>query len=268
MIRAGVIGHPIGHSLSPRIHNQWFEDVGIEGQYEAVDASPQAFEATVHELMDEGWAGLNVTIPHKAAARELAGETSAAADLIGAANLLIFRDGDIVADNTDVFGFEMSLEAIGVSRSPEHAVVLGAGGAAGAVLYALRGAGRVTLLNRTRERAEAVADRFSHIEVRDWADRDAAAAEAPDLLVNTTSLGMEGQPPLDLHFGNDVPRAAVDIVYGKGPTPFLKLAKSGGVEKLTDGLAMLVYQAAPSFEAWTSCFPDADRTLSELRASL
>ncbi|MEO1659018.1 MAG: shikimate dehydrogenase [Pseudomonadota bacterium] len=268
MIRAGVIGHPIGHSLSPRIHNQWFEDVGIEGEYQAIDAAPEAFEATVHEMADEGWAGLNVTIPHKASALELATERSAAAEIVGAANLLTFRDSDIIADNSDVFGFEMSLDEIGVSKSPRHAVVLGAGGAAGAVLYALRSAEKLTLLNRTRERAEALASRFGNIEVRDWDERDAVVAEAPDLLVNTTSLGMAGQPPLELTFGDEAPAAAVDIVYGKEPTPFLRMAERAGIEKRTDGLPMLVFQAAPSFEAWTSCFPDAGRTLSELREEL
>ncbi|MEO1042707.1 MAG: shikimate dehydrogenase [Pseudomonadota bacterium] len=268
MIKAGVIGHPIAHSLSPRIHNQWFDDVGIEGAYQAIDAAPQAFEAAVHGLVEEAWAGLNVTIPHKRSALELASERSPAAEAVGAANLLTFADGEIFADNSDVFGFEMSLDHIGVTRSVGHAVVLGAGGASAAVLYALRDSDRVTLLNRTRERADALATRFPQIEVRDWDERNALVAEAPDLLVNTTSLGMAGQPSLELDFAGPVPKAAVDIVYGKEQTPFLAMAEAGGVEKLTDGLAMLVFQAAPSFEAWTGCFPDADRTLSELRATL
>lgn len=268
MIRAGVVGHPISHSLSPRIHNQWFEDVGIEGHYEALDVAPKAFEAAVMECADEGWAGLNITIPHKAGALEIAQERSAAAEVVGAANLLIFRDGEIIADNTDVFGFEMALDHIGVSKTPSHAVVLGAGGASGAVLYSLRHAGRVSLLNRTRQRAEALATRFGNVDVRDWDERNALVAEAPDIVINTTSLGMKDQPPLELSFGEAVPAAAVDIVYGQKPTPFLTKAKNAGVEKLTDGLAMLVYQAAPSFEAWTGCFPDADRTLTDLRAEL
>ncbi len=268
MIRAGVVGHPISHSLSPRIHNQWFEDVGIEGHYEALDVAPKAFEASVMECVDEGWAGLNITIPHKAAALEIAQERSAAAEAVGAANLLIFRDGEIIADNTDVFGFEMALEHIGLSKAMSHAVVLGAGGSSGAVLHSLRGADRVTLLNRTRERADALASRFNNVDVRDWDERDALVAIAPDVLINTTSLGMKGQPPLELSFAGRVPGAAVDIVYGQEPTPFLTQAKDAGVERLIDGLAMLVYQAAPSFEAWTGCFPDADRTLTELRADL
>ena len=268
MIRAGVIGHPISHSLSPRIHNQWFEDVGIEGDYEAVDAAPQTFEATVYGLIDQGWAGLNVTIPHKAAALELSQERSQAADAVGASNLLVFRDGEIIADNTDVFGFEMSLDHIGLTTSLEHVVVIGAGGASAAVLFALRASKRVSLVNRTRERADALASRFSNVTVCDWDARHSLLGTAPDLVVNTTSLGMAGQPPLDVSFGEAAPGAAVDIVYGKEPTPFLQMAEAAGVDKRTDGLAMLVYQAAPSFEAWTGCFPDADRTLSELRVSL
>ncbi|MEM6913122.1 MAG: shikimate dehydrogenase [Pseudomonadota bacterium] len=268
MIKAGVIGHPISHSLSPRIHNQWFDDVGIEGAYQAIDAAPQAFEAAVYGLVEQAWAGLNVTIPHKIAALEIALERSPTAEAVGAANLLTFVGGDVYADNTDVFGFERSLEEIGVSPSVEHAVVLGAGGAAAAVLYALRNSARVTLLNRTRERADALASRFPHVEACDWSERDGLVAQAPDLLVNTTSLGMTGQPDLELAFGDAVPAAAVDIVYGKEPTPFLRMAKAAGVEKLMDGLGMLVFQAAPSFEAWTGCFPDADRTLAEVRSSL
>ena len=167
VIRAAVLGHPIDHSLSPHIHNRWFEEHGIDGHYEAIDVAPDALADTVQRLADEGYAGVNVTIPHKEHALKLAGRATEAARSVGASNLLLFKEGKIVADNTDELGFRASLMAMESAVDPGHAVVLGAGGAASAIVYALRQATTVTVLNRTRVKAEKLAATYKNVVVAD-----------------------------------------------------------------------------------------------------
>lgn len=261
VIRAGVVGHPIGQSLSPDIHGAWFADTGIEGSYEKIDASPDAFVAAIERLKDEGWVGVNVTVPHKERALAIADETSKAAKAIGAANLLRFVSGRIVADNTDWWGFTRAIETAGLSACVECAVVLGAGGAAAGILYALRESREVLILNRTRQRAEDLASRFPNASADEWGRRHELVASSPQLLVNTTSLGMEGQPPLDLRFGGSVPDAVVDIVTKPLPTPLMTDAEAAGVGVVMGGLPMLVYQAVPSFAAFTGHEPPAPEAI-------
>ncbi|MEM9810792.1 MAG: shikimate dehydrogenase [Pseudomonadota bacterium] len=268
MIRAAVLGHPIGHSLSPHIHNRWFAEHGLDGTYEAIDASPDDFEAVARRLADEGYAGVNVTIPHKEQALKIAHRATEAARAVGAANLLTFQDGRILADNTDELGFRASLMALDSPVDPGHAVVLGAGGAAAAIVYALRHATTLTVLNRTRTKAEKLALAHKNVVVADWDDRNSIIAQRPELLVNTTSLGMTGHLPLDLTFETHAPRTVMDIIYTPSPTDLMQKAKAAGAKHVADGLAMLVYQAAPSFEALTGIRPHARSALDALRSEL
>ena len=263
VIKAGVLGYPIGQSLSPFIHGRWFENAGLNGTYEAIAVLPEEFAARVQELAAAGWRGVNVTIPHKAAALAIADNVSDAARAIGAANLVLFEDGKITADNTDWIGFERGLADLGIPRPGKKAVVLGAGGAAAGILYALREWDEVIVLNRTRERAEALARNFANAEAGSWDDRMELLTEGPDLLVNTTSLGMRGQPPLEIRFEGQLPAAVVDIITSK--TPLLDEARRAGVERVQNGLPMLVYQAVPSFLAFTGHDPDPAAVLEELQ---
>ncbi|MEE4208439.1 MAG: shikimate dehydrogenase [Parvularcula sp.] len=266
MIRAAVIGDPVEHSLSPRLMARWFQDAGIEGHYRKVQAPSERFAEKVHRLRSEGYAGVNVTIPHKEAALALADRKTEAAALIGAANLLTFGKDGITADNTDHVGFARALERAGGKLSGGRAVVLGAGGAAGAIIHALHGYEAVRVVNRTFSRAEALAARFPNAEAGAWDERDEAAAGA-DLLVNTTSLGMKGQPPLTIDLSG-LPNHAVvaDIVYVPLYTPLLCAARARGLG-VAHGLAMLVHQAVPSFEAFTGQRPPHPETiLSEIEA--
>ena len=266
MIRAGVLGHPIAQSLSPRIYSAWMEELGLEGAYAAFDVPPSEFADFVLELMDQGYRGVNVTLPHKSAALCLADEASDAARAVGASNLLLFDDERIFADNTDAYGFERSLQDVGASLTDRHAVVLGAGGAAAAILYALRGFEQVTLLNRTRARAEDLGARFLNVATEEWERRSELIGNGPSLLVNTTSLGMAGQPPLDVQFGSHPPQTVVDIVYKPLMTDLLRRAALAG-SRTQHGLSMLVHQAVPSFEAYTGQkAPDPDHILRILAA--
>lgn len=254
MIRAAVLGHPIAHSLSPRIYNRWFEETEIEGHYEAIDVAPEAFETTVRKLADEGYAGVNVTIPHKERALALADEASSSATAIGAANLLLFRNGKIIAENTDWCGFSEAVEREGGPLSGDTAVVLGAGGAAAGVLYALQNYESVLLSNRTRERADAMAQRFPNVDVVPWEEKLSLGQTASGLLVNTTSLGMNGYPTLGMILGEPGPDMVVDIVYTPMETKLVRAARKGG-KPVANGLAMLIWQAVPSFEAYTGLPP-------------
>ena len=268
LLNAGVIGWPIEHSKSPLLHGYWLDQQGVDGAYVKVAARPEEFEATVRRLMADGWRGANVTIPHKEAALALADEASDTAKAIGAANTLIFDGGAIRADNTDGYGFTENLvdRASGAWRSSEPAVIFGAGGASRAIIYALiqAGASEIRLLNRTRSRAEALAEVFgSKVAVLDWTEHSNSLVGA-GLIVNTTSLGMKGQPPLEIDF-NTAPAHAVatDIVYTPLETPFLIGAAKAGLVTV-DGLGMLIHQGRPGFEAWFGKAPVADAKLREL----
>ena len=258
---AGVLGWPVSHSRSPRLHGHWLETLGIDGAYVPLPVQPDRFADAVKALADLGFRGANVTIPHKQAAFEVCDLVDATARRAGAVNTLVFRDGRIEGSNTDGFGFLESVREQALGWQPAHGpvVLLGAGGAARAIAAALLDAGcpLVTLVNRSRERAEALA--------RDLGGA-VAVSEAPPLedaalLVNTTSLGMQGQPPLAIDLA-PLPEAAIvaDIVYVPLETPLLAAARARGLAGV-DGLGMLLHQARPGFEAWFGAAPRVDATL-------
>ncbi|MBP0579470.1 shikimate dehydrogenase [Labrys sp. LIt4] len=268
MKRAFVVGYPIAHSRSPLIHGFWLKELGIQGSYERIAVEPAAFETFVTTLADRGFVGGNVTVPHKEAAFRLASVDDPVARDLEAANTLWFEAGKLKGMNTDVAGFLANLdqEAPGWGDSLRRAVVLGAGGASRAILHGLiqRGAGEILLINRTVERAEALARHFGQkVKALAW-DQAEAALEGADLLVNTTSLGMKGQPPLELDLSR-LPRSALvtDIVYVPLETPLLAAARRAGLATV-DGLGMLLHQAVPGFERWFGARPEVTPQLRAL----
>lgn len=262
---AGVIGWPVEHSRSPRLHGFWLERHGIDGAYVPLAVPPEKLADVVRALADAGVRGVNLTIPHKEAGLRLCDEVAPAAARLGAVNTLVFQRGRVVGSNTDGFGFMENLRtgtpAWRADSGP--AVVIGAGGAARAVAAALldEGAPEVRVVNRTRVRADDLArDLGGPVAVVDWEDRGAALADAA-LLANTTSLGMAGQPALDLALDR-LPKTAVvtDIVYTPLQTLLLAAAKACG-NPTVDGLGMLLHQARPGFEAWFGVAPQVDAAL-------
>jgi shikimate dehydrogenase len=260
---AGILGWPVSHSRSPRLHGFWLARHGVDGAYLPLPVRPERFGAAVRSLVELGFAGANVTIPHKEAAYALCDSVSAVARRAGSVNTLVFRDGRIEGTSTDGFGFlEAVREAVpGWRASAGPAVILGAGGAVRAVAAALLDAGcpRLTLVNRTPARAEAIARELDGpIEVSDVPPlRDAA------LLVNGTSLGMEGEPPLEIDLA-PLPAGAVvsDMVYVPLETRLLAAARARGLPAV-DGLGMLLHQARPGFEAWFGVVPQVDAALRD-----
>ncbi|MHA7871748.1 MAG: shikimate dehydrogenase [Hyphococcus sp.] len=252
-ILAGVVGWPVEHSLSPLIHTIWARRAGVDGHYIPLAIAPayDDFAKAMDSLRTIGFAGVNVTLPHKDHALRYAQRASAIAQQAGAANMLTFDDAGAHADNSDVAGFAAALA--GARRdgtAPANAVVLGAGGAARGVALALQAAGatRILVANRTRAKAEAVASDIGGDAV-DWPARHDALAGA-DILVNATSLGMRGQPPLEIDLSALSPKALVaDIVYSPLETALLKSAREQGRPTI-DGLDMLMHQAAPGFREW------------------
>ncbi|PWJ21753.1 shikimate dehydrogenase [Jannaschia seohaensis] len=261
---AGVIGDPIAHSRSPRLHGHWLRRYGIDGHYVPLHVRADDLEATLALLPRLGFRGINVTIPHKEAVFALADETTARARAVGAANTLTFQEGRILADNTDGYGFTANLaQGAGHRDVRAPAFVLGAGGAARGVIAALldEGAAHVTLTNRSADRAEALAALFGdRVTTVPWIDA-AQALPGHGLLVNTTSLGMTGKPPLDLDLAGLDPSATVtDIVYTPLETPLLAAARARG-HPVVDGLGMLLHQAVPGFHAWFGAEPRVDEAL-------
>jgi shikimate dehydrogenase len=258
---AGVVGWPVAHSLSPAIHRYWLREYGIEGDYVALAVAPENFSRCVSALPLMGFAGVNVTIPHKQAASALAETLDEDAKITGAVNLLVFTGGHITGANTDVRGFGESLrQSFPVERlKAGSAVVLGAGGAARGIILALQRAGfaEVRIVNRTKLRAEIVAASFAteiRCRVLDWGDWENAFAGA-QLLVNTSSLGMKGKQPLELPLSYLPRQAAVaDIVYNPVQTALLHTAAQAGHPTM-DGLGMLMHQAVPAFAAWFGITP-------------
>lgn len=262
---AGVMGWPVEHSLSPRVHGYWLEHHRIDGVYVPLAVAPRDLERALTALPALGFRGVNLTLPHKERALGLCHEADDLARRIGAVNTIVVRDGKLIGSNSDGFGFLENLKAGAPGWRPEaaSAVVLGGGGAARAVVAALidAGAPQVRIVNRTRPRAEALAASLGGaISVHGWKQRHAALAGA-GLLVNTTSLGMAGQPPLDLDLGG-LPRDAVvsDLVYAPLMTPLLEAARARG-NPLVDGLGMLLHQARPGFEAWFGSRPEVTDAL-------
>jgi shikimate dehydrogenase len=259
---AGVLGHPVSHSRSPAMHNAAFRELGLDWRYVKLPVPPELFEETVRALPASGYRGANVTIPHKLAALAVADRASAAAHAVGAANTLSFEDGGIEADNTDAGGF---LAALGEPPAGLRALVLGAGGAARAVVWALReaGAAEVSVWNRTPERADELA-----------AALEARAVHRPepaDIVVNATSVGLgEADSAADLPLdGLAAPGAAVELVYrGDGSeTPFAGWARAGGA-RVVDGVEVLVRQGALSFQRWTGLEPPLDAMRAAARGEI
>lgn len=260
---AGVIGSPIAHSRSPRVHRHWLNTYGLQGYYVPMDVAAKDLERVIRTLPDMGFVGANITIPHKEAVMSIADQITDRATLIGAANTLIFRaDGKIHADNTDGYGFITNLQ----QGAPEWdakagpAVVMGAGGAARAVVASLveAGAPEILLTNRTRGRAEQLREDFGQkIKVVDWVQAG-NLFEGANLVVNTTSLGMVGKPelrvPLD---GLEAGTLVTDLIYAPLQTRLLRVAEEMGCQ-VVDGLGMLLHQAVPGFERWFGQRPEVD----------
>ncbi|MEM6934299.1 MAG: shikimate dehydrogenase, partial [Pseudomonadota bacterium] len=265
-LTAGVMGWPIKHSKSPRIFGHWFQESGIDGRYSHLAVEPSDFIDVLRALPKAGFRGINVTLPHKLSALEAADRCTPTAREIGAANTIIFRqDGEILADNTDGFGFIQNLRSAvtGWDASQGSSVVLGAGGAARAVLHALKEAGapEIRVSNRSRDKADGLAAEFGPVvTVVEWSERSSALSGSATL-VNTTSLGMTGQPELEIAL-DPLPRSALvtDIVYNPLVTPLLAAASSRG-NTTVDGLGMLLHQARPGFEAWFGIDPIVDDAL-------
>ncbi len=266
--KAFVIGNPIAHSRSPLIHGTWLQQHGIDGSYEAIDVAPDALPAFFDRLKSGEFAGGNVTIPHKEAVFALCDSVDTLAQTIGAVNTLIVRDGAITGTNTDYLGFLGNLDAgaPGWSDNLETAIVLGAGGAARAILTALqvRGVKSIWLLNRTETKARQLALELGPTITGAPLDAFADIAQGAGLVVNTTSIGMHGSrfDSLDLGF---LPKSALvtDIVYAPLVTPLLAEARARGL-KTVDGLGMLLHQAVPGFAAWFGVTPEVTPQLRQL----
>ncbi|MGJ0510374.1 MAG: shikimate dehydrogenase [Methylocystis sp.] len=267
-VLAGVMGWPIAHSRSPRIHNHWFARYGVEGSYVPLAVEPGRLETALRALPALGFSGCNLTIPHKEAALACLDEIDPAARRIGAVNCVVVdKAGALIGRNYDGYGFIASLhEAAPAWRADDGAcVVIGAGGGARAIVSGLieAGATDIRLFNRTRARADRLATDFgAPVAAFDWEARHEGLAGA-GLLANTTSQGMVGQDPLDLSLAA-LPASAVvaDIVYAPLETPLLAAARRMGATPV-DGLGMLLHQARPAFRDWTGIMPEVT---PELRA--
>lgn len=260
-----VIGYPVKHSRSPMIHNYWIKQHGLDAIYRIEEVTPEAFPDFIRSLRSRGYIGANVTVPHKQAVMTLT-EPDERARGIGAANALWFADGTLRSTNTDVFGFLANLDAAtpGWDRGLETAVVLGAGGGARAVVYGLlqRDVQRVYVINRTIERAETLQKQFGpRVRPAGWQEMTGLLGGA-GLLVNTTTLGMTGQPPLEINLRCPASLVVADIVYNPLVTKLLAMARERGL-RTADGLGMLLHQAVRGFELWFGIRPEVT---PELRA--
>jgi len=270
---AGIMGWPVAHSRSPALHNFWLDELGIDGVYIPLAVRPEQLERALRALPALGFRGCNLTLPHKQMALSIVDRVEPLARSIGAMNTVIAAaDGSLEGRNTDVYGFRESLRdsAPGWRPAAAPAVVLGAGGAARAVVAALieEGVTEIRVVNRTAVRAERMAEDLavpaSRMTIHPWTARDAALADA-GLLVNTTSLGMAGEPDLDIdHSGLPLSAIVVDIVYVPLETALLAAARRRG-HATVDGLGMLLHQGRPGFEAW---FGAPVRVTRELRAAV
>jgi shikimate dehydrogenase len=266
--RAGVIGWPVSHSRSPILHGYWLRKYGVAGSYERLPIAPENFVSEFRALAARGFVGANVTIPHKQSAMACCDVLDSTAKRLGAVNTIIIKDGRFYGSNTDGFGFMENLRQGAPDWKPDTgpAVIIGAGGAARAVIAALCDAGvkEIRLFNRSRSRADQLAgDLGGPIIPADWAGLNAALADCA-LLVNCTSLGMAGQPALEISLNTLAPSALVsDLVYTPLHTPLLQAAAARGNPTI-DGLGMLIHQARPGFAAWFGILPDVDEALRAL----
>jgi shikimate dehydrogenase len=270
MPKLAVLGHPVAHSRSPAMHAAAFEALGIAGEwtYEAIDVLPEEFESRVRALAADDFAGVNVTVPHKLAALELADTATPAARAIGAANMLSVNDRGIAADNTDAPGL---LGALGFSPAGKRATVLGAGGAARACVWALVETGaEVSVWNRTQPKAETLARELGASLANPGGEP--LEADTYDILVNATTVGLgvaagtntgSSEPLADLKAlpldadSVSARHVVVDLVYGSSPTPLSAFARQRGAD-VVDGLEVLVHQGAASFRLWTGLDPPID----------
>ena len=265
---AFVAGWPIGHTRSPVLHGHWLQRYGIAGHYLPLPIAPEDFEGVVRTLAKCGFVGGNVTIPHKVAAYNVADETTERAKRLGAANTIIYdSERGIVADNTDGFGFLENLRSARPNWTGTEgpATIIGAGGASRAIVAALIDIGvpEIRLSNRTKSKAEAIAEELDGpVSVVDWADVEGSVNGAK-LIINTTSMGMQGGPPMLLTLEQmSADTLVTDAVYTPLDTPFLQLATSKGAQTV-DGLGMLLHQARPGFAAWFGREPEVDDALRE-----
>ena len=273
-VLAGVMGWPVAHSRSPLIHNHWIAQYGLRGAYVQLPVRPDDLGTALRALPKLGFAGCNLTIPHKVAALALVDRVEPLAQRIGAINTVVVEaDGSLTGKNTDAFGYLHSLHESNPSWRVEAgpAMVMGAGGAARAVVAALldAGAAQVRLCNRSADKAQAIANDFgARVVVVPWHERADALAEVA-LLVNTTNQGMHGEPPLDLALDLLSNNALVsDIVYVPQRTPLLDAAAARG-NPVAFGLGMLIHQARPAFESWFGVLPEASPALlQKVQASL
>ena len=270
---AGIMGWPVAHSRSPALHNFWIEAHGVDGVYVPLPVRPEQLETALRALPTLGFRGCNLTIPHKQLALAIVDRVESVARRIGAINTVIVGpDGSLEGRNTDAYGFRESLREGAPDWDPagKLAVVLGAGGAARAVVAALieGRAMEIRVVNRTAARAEVLArelaGRATRVTARAWSERDAALADA-GLLVNTTSLGMTDEPGLEIDLAQ-LPLSAIvmDVVYVPLETPLLAAARQRG-HRTVDGLGMLLHQGRPGFEAWFGAPVQVSR---ELRAAV
>lgn len=267
-VKAAVIGHPVAHSKSPLIHGHWIARHGFRGSYEAIDIAPENLARGVRDLATQGYAGFNVTVPHKSAILPLCAELDETAARIGAANTIVVREsGALYATNTDVFGFVENIRA----AAPEFdfasgpAVILGAGGAARAAVHGLlrQGCPKIFLCNRTFARAQQIAESCadpSRVRAARWEER-AEILSGAALLANTTTLGMAGQPRLEIELAPLDKNAVVnDIVYAPLETELLRAARERG-NRVVGGIGMLLHQARPAFASWFGVMPEIDAEL-------
>ena len=266
---AAVIGHPVNHSRSPRMHNYWLAQFGLEGYYIPLDIDPKKFERSIRNLLELGFVGANITIPYKEKVLKIADKISDRAALVGAANTLTFlQNGGIYADNTDGYGFLQNIKSKykDWSASEGISVVFGAGGASRAILGALieDGASDIILTNRTRSRADQLRSDFgAKVKVVEWMKIQNYLSDA-STIVNTTSLGMMGNTDLPIPLNTLKKNTLVtDIVYTPIETHLLATAAKMGC-RTVDGLGMLIHQAIPGFERWFGIKPGDTQPLREL----
>ena len=267
-VLAGVMGWPVAHTRSPAIHNHWIAKHGLKGAYVQLPVHPDRLEAAIRGLPALGFAGCNVTVPHKVSAMQYMDEVHPAAQRVAAINTIVVRpDGSLLGMNNDGAGYIQSLRDADAAWRGDAgpALVLGAGGAARAIVVALldEGAPEVRIANRTQDKAQALADAFgSRVKVVPWAERNGAMAGV-SLLVNTTTQGMHGQSALDVQL-DDLPAQAMvsDAIYIPMETPLLAQARLRG-HRTVNGLGMLLNQARPAFQSWFGVLPEVT---PELRA--
>ncbi|MEZ5853011.1 MAG: shikimate dehydrogenase [Hyphomicrobiaceae bacterium] len=268
MKRACVIGWPIEHSRSPLIHGHWIRTYGIDGSYTKVAVRPEEAPRFFQTLAQQGFAGCNVTLPHKRAAYEAAAVREASAEAVGVANTMWLEDGRLHCANSDTYGFMRHLEVSAPAWQAKDApvVVVGAGGAARAIVFGFleAGVGAVRVVNRTRARAEEIAAHFgAKVHAHDWGEMRTVTGDA-GVVVNTTSLGMAKQGALDLDVSVLPAHCVVaDIVYVPLETELLAHARARGLVAV-DGLGMLLHQAVPGFEKWFGVRPEVTRELREI----